>query len=191
LAAKDLDRCMVYMDRCELYSLDLLPVPKSRNTAIEKISHDSFNNILFTVRMGDIEYMGLHDSRKRVSHFFTVAFHNCLNNIHYCIDKQIKMAELKIAWILLYVLVPPMYIYAAASNFDTWKAVFLFVLAGCTGLIALARLAIKFFKELLDVLVAYREKQVNIEGVKHLYIIIGLLITIIVLIALILFLTFK
>jgi hypothetical protein len=120
-----------------------------------------------------------------------VAYRNCLYNIRNQIEKQMTMAEFKIAWILLYVIVPPMYIYAAASNFDTWKAVFLFILAGCTGLIALARLAIKFFKELLDVLVAYREKQVSIEGVKHLYIIIALLVIIIVLSALILFLSFK
>lgn len=136
-------------------------------------------------------YMGKNNSRQCLSNLLNVAYRNCVNNIRNQIEKQMTMAEFKIAWILLYVIVPPMYIYAAASNFDTWKAVFLFVLAGCTGLIALARLAIKFFKELLDVLVAYREKQVNIEGVKHLYIIIALLVIIIVLIALILFLSFK
>jgi hypothetical protein len=141
--------------------------------------------------MGNSILMQQNDSRKSWGDLLNVAYNNCVDSIHYYLDKQVKMAEFKIAWILLYVMVPPMYIYAAASNFDTWKAVFLFILAGCTGLIALARLAIKFFKELLDVLVAYREKEVNIEGVKHLYIIIALLVIIIVLIALILFLSFK
>jgi hypothetical protein len=132
-----------------------------------------------------------NNNRERISHFFSMAYRNCINGIQHQIDNQVKMAELKIVWIILYSLIPPVYIYAAATNFDTWKAVFLFVLAGCTGIIALSRLALKFFKELLEVLVAYREKKVNIEGVKHLYIIIALLITIIILIALILFLSFK
>lgn len=141
--------------------------------------------------MEDSILMQHNDGRKSVREMFLIAYHNCINSIQYQIDKQIKMAEFKITWILFYTLMPPAYIYAAATNFDTWKAVFLFLLAGCTGMIALARLAIKFFKELLDVLVAYREKQVSIEGVKHLYIIIALLILIIILVALILFLSFK
>jgi hypothetical protein len=129
--------------------------------------------------------------KKSIKDMLLIAYYNCINSIRYQLDKQIKMAELKITWILLYAIIPPTYIYAAATNFDTWKAVFLFLIAGCTGLLALARLVIKFFRELLDVLVAYREKQVNIEGVKHLYIIIALLIVIIILIALILFLSFR
>ena len=132
-----------------------------------------------------------NDSKKTLMDIFAIAYRNCINGIQYQIDKQIKMAELKVTWILFYAIIPPTYIYAAATNFDTWKAVFLFLIAGCTGLLALARLAIKFFKELLDVLVAYREKQVSIEGIKHLYIIIALLILIIILIALILFLSLK
>jgi hypothetical protein len=140
---------------------------------------------------GEIIFMQESNSEKTAVEMLKLAYRNCMNSLQYYIDKQLKMAELKITWILIYAIIPPTYIYAAATNFDTWKAVFLFLLAGATGILALARLSIKFFKELLDVLVAYREKRVSIEGIKQLYVIIALLILIIILIAFILYLSLK
>lgn len=107
------------------------------------------------------------------------------------ISNKIKMAELKVAWIVAYVIGVPLYIYAAATNFDTWKAVLLFIIAGGIGILNLGRLAIKFFKELLIVMIEYKKERINIEGIKYLYIIIALLILIILLIATCLYLIFK
>lgn len=131
------------------------------------------------------------NSINSANHILHVAYNRFRNSFSIHIDKKIKMAELKVAWVLFYMLAPPMYIYAVVNNFDTWKAIFLFVLASCVGLISLARLALKFFRELLDVIMAYNEKRVSIEGAKQLYIIIALLIIIILLIAVLLFVIFK
>jgi hypothetical protein len=130
-------------------------------------------------------------SRVRTNDILHVVYRNFANALNRSINIKIKMAELKVAWIIAYIIGVPLYIYATATNFDTWKAVLLFVIAGGIGILNLGRLALKFFKELLAVIIAYREQSINIHGVKYLYLIIFLLIIIIILIVICLILFFK
>ena len=137
-------------------------------------------------------FLQRRDSHKSFDSVFNVAYRNFINGVNIYLNNQIQMAELKIAWWIAYCVGVPVYIYAAATNFDTWKAVILFIIAACTGLLTLGRLSVKFFKELLTVLVEYRKEKISIDGgVKQLYIIISLLIVILILIAIVLFLNFK
>jgi hypothetical protein len=141
-----------------------------------------------------MEHIVFHEqkhSRMRVDDILHVVYRNFANALNRSVNAKIKMAELKVMWIIAYIVGVPLYIYATATNFDTWKAVLLFVIAGGIGILNLGRLALKFFKELLSVIIAYRKESINIQGIKYLYMIIVLLIIIIILIVICLILLFK
>jgi hypothetical protein len=80
-----------------------------------------------------MEHIVFHEqkhSRVRTNDILHVVYRNFANAVNNSINLKIKMAELKVAWIIAYIIGVPLYIYATATNFDTWKAVLLFVIAG-------------------------------------------------------------
>lgn len=93
--------------------------------------------------------------------------------------------------LILKILIPSLYIIAVANDIDKWRSAVLVLMAFLYGMFKVGMLSLKFFKELLDVLIAYKEKKVKIEGIQYIYIIIFLSVVLICLIVTLIFIIYK